>query len=442
MTFWDRRIFLALAVLLVGFHEAGCGDGSPGGGGSEASPLPSRDGGMPDVPDEDEHEDETTMGRLFVASASGGMVKVVDLDEGRVRADALDFGGPARLLAWDKGRHVYGAVASTNRVVVADSGVEIESHGDHHHVHFHPPRLLGARLEGMGLGHVVLYGNPARPESFYLTAFFNGSGEAHILQARSLSASSPNLIRVSTGGPHRGFGIVALGHVFVTRPPSVAGGEVRGITIRSISMPAEVREMSKECINPKSVAANFHGVAFACQEGILCNHRHGSHFHSELEAYPSGMPAVEELKSVHLDGFEYFYGQNERGIVRFDPRDGRREIRQIFMGQVLDFGIDAKAQFLVVLTSDGKVHRRSASSGDPMGEPIMVLSSAWSGDGAKPSIVIAAKRVFVADPRTTKVIEVELERWRRGREFDVGISPASVAVAGVAPNFEEGHDNP
>jgi hypothetical protein len=154
--------------------------------------------------------------RVVVADAKTPVVRVIDLDHGALLA-TYTLAGPARLHRSTAGRYVYAVQQQPGQVAIIDSGVAVESHGDHSDIHISKPRLLPGRLNGPRPSHLNRRGD-------IVAVFFDGDGTAQVIREQDfIEGRTRQVRRIETGAGHHGVAKPVGRQLAITVPPAEAG---------------------------------------------------------------------------------------------------------------------------------------------------------------------------------------------------------------------------
>ena len=153
---------------------------------------------------------EETAYRAIIADHTNGKITVVDAMSGKIIAN-YGVEGPARLKANETGRLVFATQGAQNRVDVIDSGVSVQSHGDHSDVDVKAPRMTGVSITGSKPSHVNM-------DSERVAVFFDGDGQASVVSGESLLSGKAKPSTIKAAAPHHGLAAPLAGFVAVSIP--------------------------------------------------------------------------------------------------------------------------------------------------------------------------------------------------------------------------------
>lgn len=377
------------------------------------------------------HTGEITAGRLLISDRAASTVTVVDLDDPTMQWQ-LAVEAPGRVYAHPNSR--YGYVAIGDEVQILSSGIVLESHGDHYHVEKSNPAVLTAHFHDTLATHFVVHGEDAGRYAVAFDAIEGANSRVHVLQERTLSAGTPQFREVDLGAAFGGVAIAAFGHLIVSHPSG------NGVTVRQIATPdAVARAYDTQCPELMGMAANSHGVFFGCADGLFALEHHVDHFDAERLPTPAGARLTRLRSSPATERIAGQWGQ-DLVIIDVEAASPFRTIDIPAALSVLDFGIAASGEYLVVLTDDGNLHRFDLATGAAAGTPIDVLDG---DDAVPPALALGASYAFVADPSAGHVIQIHLEDWMEEGHFEVGGAPSGLAVLTTSPDYHghAGHDH-
>ncbi|MBX3275887.1 MAG: hypothetical protein KF729_36855 [Sandaracinaceae bacterium] len=448
-----------LGLLAVASALAGCdGDGGTDAGGTDAGA--GEDGAVADAARPEDaaaddagadgavDEEEITLGRLLVASASSDALHVVDLDG--AETFALSLGEPETiraLYAHPSSRYVYAVL--DDEIAILDTGVTLESHGGHFHVDKGAPAVLSDHFHEVSAGFFAVHGEA---NGRFALAFDHGeaSGPSAVtlLQERTLAATVPTSFRRVELERHEGFAIVFAGHLFATLPPA-EGASAGRLTVREVADP-DVVETERPCTSPTGIAANGFAALVACAEHVLVAELHDDHFDYETVAYPASLEGarLSELRAVGMRPWEGgMLGTGEtrvvarwgdRGLAIIQPASPSAIIALPIASPVVDFRPDHAGEHLVVLTADGNLHRFELADGAAAGAPIAI-----AGAGASSRLAVGARDAFVSVPAMNRIVPVEIEHWEAEAPLALPFTPGALVVATISPDAlaHEAHEH-
>jgi hypothetical protein len=391
-------------------------------------PGTAADGGTADGPDPSALT--SSRGRLLVADndPENPRVLVVDLDDGAVVGRFPTLGTARAYSSAPGSGYAYAVQGVPGLVEIFGSGISASPAGG---LVKGAPFALDARFRGPRPVHWVEHDS-------WVVSFNDGDGSFDYLLETTLGTNRTLMQRAATGIAHHGVAVIWHGNVIATHAipdPADATKTVRtGVTIRKLATPDVVVETVGGCPGLHGEAANDHSVAFGCADGILLGQRESGKLAFRKLAHPEGK-AIGTLKAK--DGVPRLIGNlrdaakgYDVGFVVVSHADATPIWTPVDLGaRSLGFLFETVGTRLVVLGGDGTLRLHDPMTGASIGAPLPVVEAYTSGTA--PGLAIGAAAAFVLDPRSGKVIEVDLAGWRVGRTFMVGGQPISAAAFGL-----------
>lgn len=389
-------------------------------------------------------EAEVTRGRLLVADGATAKLTVIDLDDGSTPG-TFTLQGPAAVYTVAEDTLGFGfLVQRANDVTqLVTSGVGFEEHDGHFHIGKQAPALLSSTITGQTPTHFVQHDG-------WATIFNDGDGTADFLQTSQLAIGMVQPRRFATGLAHHGVALVSNGRLLASTPDPVepAPGSARlpiGVSARLASDTARLEGEFADCPRLHGEGTNDTRVAFGCSDGVLVLTWNGTAFTSRKLPNPAGVPATTRVGTVlGAHGLEVFVGNfGADALSIIDPAAGT--LTPVALPTTA-FGFKLfHDEHVIVLTLDGKLHKLDPATGAAQATPLDVIpayASAPTGhDAVRPALALGVDRAYVSDPRSGKVVEVDVEHWEVERTFDVGGAPASLGVVSASPDFGEHHEH-
>jgi hypothetical protein len=373
----------------------------------------------------DGDEAEHSRGRLLVADGVGAAVQVVDLDTHEV-VGRFEVGAGAQVFAGAESLYGWVIAGAPGMARAVRSGIDIESHGDHFHVEKGPPTLLdlgvpaeGARAHAHNDGHASL--------------FAAASGELVYVQERTVSAGGANVVRVDSGAPHRGGGVVALGHVLVTRPTDV-GGEVSpmGVTIRTAADPATVVTTVDDCALAADAAANGSFAVFGCRGAALVVERGAAGLTARTLPLAGG--ATEPVRALRTRaGATTAVGVLGADALALVDVGAGAVTRVPLPAAYRAHAYDLRGERVLVLTADGVLRSLDART---LAEGPTATVIAGGADEAA-ALAVGPDRAYVSDPAAGLLRVVQLDTMSALDPIPVGGRPTGLAAFSLSPDWRD-----
>jgi hypothetical protein len=364
--------------------------------------------------------------RAFVSDFANGKITVVDALTGRAVAH-FGVAGPARLKASFATGLVFAAQGAQDRVDVIDGGVRVTSHGDHSDVDAKPARQLSFAITGAKPSHINI-------DDKRIAAFFDGDGQAAVVDLSRLPTGTAKPALVRTSAPHHGLS-APLGDFLATSIPHPTDAKALPIGL-------DLTDKSGKSIAQSSACPRMHGEArggatsvFGCEDGVLLLRmsRRGGVF--EKVPYPETLPAGRMVRNIAgSDAIASFVGDfGPDGMVVLDPVAKTFQFVQL-PARRMHFTRDAvTGGFAYVVTEDGKVHKLDALTGRITAS--LAVTGAYSMDGggavARPRISASGDKLIVTDPAKAQIHVVDGASMALKHSVAVPGQPFDVVLVGA-----------
>lgn len=398
---------------------------------------------------------EVPKGRLFFTDNDAPVLRVLDLDEGRVTHELAMPKASARLVSLSGGEYLAASLGDeAGTVLFVDTGLVFEEHGDHHDVEKSEPKLLQLKLAGTKPGHVVEgHGRVA--------VFYDGSREPRVdavvelVELAGLEEAKTAAARWRSPGPQHGIAVpFRNGRLLVTtpNPPYVAGEKDASslpIGFRLLDAQGAVLAELDRPDDPDRRCRGYHGHAakgelhlFGCfmkaegewlsDGGLLLVADTESGATSRKIPYPDDRRA----STLAFGGGRWFvanYGKpgDYRAFLRVDPEGpapGPADVMPVAGGQIVcQFALAGDR--LVNLTPDGTLRLYEVESWREVAtRPVVgAFDCAWNA-AMRPELAIAGDRIYVSDPAQGAIHEVSANDLAALRRFEVGGRPTRMAA--------------
>lgn len=362
----------------------------------------------------------------LVVSYDGGL-RVLDATTLDRVAD-LPLDGFLRLNSADDSRHVFVTTAAGFQVL--DAGTWTERHGDHSHHRTAAPRFTGMTFTGSEPGHVV-------PYQSRITLFFDGSGEAKVVDPADLTES--DVPSNDYRAPHAHHGVAVSrsdGSLVITQ-----GDQDRRTGVAVLTRDRQQINSIDNCPGVHGEAAAAGGVlTFGCQDGIVIVR--GNDIQKVTAPDPYGRIGNQrgaETSPIVLGDYKTQQNLPEGTIERprrFSLTDTRTgDLRIIDLPTSYSFRSLARGPRgeAVILGTDGVLYVFDADSGRRIAAHPVI--DAWSEpvqwQQPMPSVTVLGGIAYVSDPAAQTVHAVDLASGRVAAKGDIGVQPVEiVAVAG------------
>jgi hypothetical protein len=381
-----------------------------------------------DISDEGAVEVDEAAPRLVIADGVDPTAQVVDQTTGEVVA-VIELPGVSSV--YGLGRHVLAAVREAGRVEFIDAGTWAEAHGDHANHFVDDPVLLDVGLDADQPTHVVAHDG-------LVAVFDDGDGIVTVLDRARVGDDDAVVTTIDSGAPHHGVAVALEEHGVALISTPVDGEALPdGVAVVDLDSGDEV-ERFDGCPELHGEVSTASAVAFGCADGVLVLEPHGDHWHAVKVDRPTGADGDVRTGTLVAGHDSPFLIGNlgPSSLVRVDLDDATATAIPL-PAEMSSFAVDEHGDRVLVLTVDGQLHRLDPLTGE-IAPSIAVVDpfELPSGHGGSPvpRVTTAGTHAFVTDPTGGRVISVEIADLVVDRTFTVGGAPASVALAGLAPD--------
>ena len=405
------------------------------------------------------HDHAVLRGRLVFADHEKPVVRVLDLDTGEVtHSFDVPKANPGFATA-QGGRFVViktGDDAGTIRFL--DTGLTIESHGDHNDIEKGPVKLTDLVLTGQKPAHVIsghgqlaLFYDGIRPWDGRSTA------KAVLVAINDLAKDKPALTEWPSPGPQHGIVVPLSAGRWLTSVPNPA--YVRGDDRKASSRPDgfEIQQQDKRgwrrlasFNDPAKADAScklYHGHAaaggrhvFGCAEGegggMLILSQNKSGFSARKLAYPDErrISAIKARADAKFMVANYGKAAPYDALLRVDPAAqslSTNDVLPVPGGQpACQFELSGNGKRLANLTPDGKLRiyeiapawKELASF-----EAVPAFDCQYGARTPTPSLAVIGGNAFVSDPLNGRIREYSLDSLKQGLDLPVEGKPANLA---------------
>ena len=324
------------------------------------------------------------------------------------------------------GRHV--TLMTESNVRVLDTGAWTEPHGDHSHSYTAQPALTGVEFDLPQAWHVVAHAG--------MTAIFSDTtGSATVFDPNDLAEGQPDVETIELSEPHHGVAIPLRDGTIV----STDGSEEETRSIVSWSGSGEEVARTDAC-------PGVHGEAAAAADRLAFGCTGGAVVYSDGEFTAVPAPDAEasidtasgtEASPVVLMNYQVEGAPEDADgptrVALLDTAAGSMSIVELpvpYSWTTLGRGPEGEA---LILGTDGMLRVLDPESGTIIGEvsvvPAWELPEKW--DDPRPSIAVLDDRVWVADPRTSRLTVVDIDTREVLEEQEIDVQPTGVlAVTG------------
>lgn len=362
-----------------------------------------------------------TAHRLLVADARSPVVYVVDLDKGAV-ISTLKVTGQARLEPSVTARYAYVVQNQSNEIAVIDTGIAIESHGDHADIRLTSPKLLPLKLRGPRPSHIT-------HDNSRVAAFFDGDGSARVFQEKDLGQSSDKqMLRVATSGGHHGVAL-PLGRHLAVSVPSPDGGLPAAVELRD-AKDAVLRRI--ECPRLHGEAHTGRYAAFGCENGVALYDTGTGTFSGRHVPYPDSLPSGRMIRTLFgAAGFALFTGDfGPDAMVLVDPTKDAFRLVQL-PARRMHFQLHPDpGDKLYVIVEDGTLLSINALTGDVLAKSQATGRYSMEAGVVRPRIAATGPYVVVSDPAAGEVVVLDSTTLAERRRVKLKGAPSDILAVG------------
>jgi hypothetical protein len=408
------------------------------------------------------HDHAALRGRLVFADHEKPVVRVLDLDTGEVtHSFDLPRANPG-FAGVEGGRYVViktGDEAGTIRIL--DTGLAIESHGDHVDIDKSEVKLLDLVVTGDKPAHVI--SGKGR-----LALFYDGhrpwerksEARAVLFPIDKLGSASAKPVTWTSPAPQHGIAVPLGGRNWLMSlpNPTYAKGEDRAASSRPdgfevLEQPRDSNGKWKRLADfnipdrPDASCKLFHGYAasggrhvFGCAEGpeggmlVLSRSGKGKWSGSRLN-YPDNR-RVSSIKA--RDGARFMVGNYGAkapydALLRIDPEASAlaaTDIHPVPGGQAAcQFELSGKGDRLANLTADGRLRIYEIATWRELAsfEAVAGFDCQYGARTPTPNLAVIGASAFVSDPGNGRIREYRLDTLKQGLDMPVGGMPANLA---------------
>jgi hypothetical protein len=374
--------------------------------------------------------DDDHLYRLIVADAEAPRIHVLDT-EGEGMAQAMEVASPARLHLGPDGRHAFTVSRAAGQVLVIDTGLVEEDHGDHSAMVLEAPSLLPA----MASGDTPVHFNMSESR---VAVFWDGSGLATIHDAAAAAGGDlAPLATFDTGAPHHGVAVPVGDHTI-----SSLGPDGEGLPDVLAVLGPDMEEISRiDCLNLHGEGKAGGFVALACEDGVAIFDTSVTPPAGRFVAYPGEVPAEGMIRTLlsPRDTMALVGNWGQTHVAIFDPSSDTGDfVFAELPAPRMAWGLDETGMEGFAILADGRLVRFSALTGRILGEAEGVTGAYSMERGVvRPMLSVANDRVAVSDPAAGQVVLVDGEALKIATRLDLGGMPQSLLL--LAAEAEHDH---
>jgi hypothetical protein len=357
-----------------------------------------------------------TITRLVISDAQTGALTVLDANDGKVLST---FGTPSanpNVVASSSGRWVFAVNTTANRVTVLDTGLRLEDHGDHADLVAGPPFVRGTVITGR------------RPIDFWAqdgraTVHNDDDGTLAVFDDERLEHTL-DFTEIRGAGTGHNNAVVLGDSVLLSL--ALAG------RITAYRLDGSTLTSFEGCPGTHGWTTRAGVAAAGCMDGVMLISGSGASLTARRVAEPAGSPETARVSTLtsHRDN-PILAGNFGLGLAFIDPDAETLRVMALPANPV-KFLFDERGEQLIVLTLDGMVHQVHPASGQIVASAAAV-SPMRTGDGAPPtaSMAVGPRSIYVTDPQTGELVELDLARLTVARRVTLGGQPRNIAIVSM-----------
>lgn len=352
-------------------------------------------------------DDEAIAWRIFVADHTSPTVTAIDLNAPDQRW-TFDVAGPAKLYPSESKALVVAVQSDNEQVDFLNSGLTLDSHGDHADIEVSEPTHIGT-VEGPRPFHVVNH-------SGTVAITFDKGGYASVLGENAIVTGDLAEQKIPMNVAHHGF-VANMGDYFIssvaTEEPMEEGKAPPRIGIGSFAADGAPLGETHTCTDLHGEAFSGNFLLAGCNEGVIAHDTTGGPDAYTMLPYPADFPEDSTGFLLGANAMQIFLGDYDgTSVVIIDPTTEPYFTRVELPFREVDFVLDpAKPQFAYILTEDGSLHRLNILSAEI--EQSAQITQPYSMDGhwrdPRPRLAMADDRLILTDPleATLRVVDTE-----------------------------------
>jgi len=369
--------------------------------------------------------------RLFIADHDRPIIQAVDVESGAV-LKKFDIANYASLSTSESGKLVFAVQREADEVHIINSGIALESHGDHRDIKISDPELMKLSLKGKAPGHLVSHDD-------HIAAFFDREDEFQILHESALLRGEDHILKFSNGTGHHGVAVGLRQHILVSVPNLQAERKPDALPprygLRVIDVKGNEVQAAVPCTGLHGEATSGQLVAFGCVEGVLIATENGNNAPSlEMLEYDPDFPEGRVSFIRGAKAMQFFLGDyGERQLVLIEPGSDEPFYLLDLPTRHVDYILDpANPQRAYVFTEDGQLHlvdvlRREIVKSAKLTEPYS-MDGHWRDP--RPRLALAGKLVALSDPKQGLVRLIDSDDLQESRTIAIEGQPFDIVAVG------------
>jgi hypothetical protein len=369
-------------------------------------------------------EGPVSAARLVVVDAVAATLTVLDAATDERLASFATPGRIGNVVSSPSGRWVYATHSDANRVTILDSGLRLESHGDHADL------IVGAPYVRATL-------NPGRkPIDFWTgngmaTVHNDDDGTLAILDERVLEISI-EVTKLKGAGTGHNNAVVLEDTVLLSHVPSA---KVSAYALAD----GKLVETFESCPGAHGwTTRGTTAAAVGCTDGVMLFSKSGGVVTMQKIGEPAGSPDNARVSyTASHPAHELIVGNFGQGVAVIRP--GAAELQPVpLSANPIRFAFTRDGQQVIVLTLDGQLHAFDPAAGRVLWSTQAVAPVDTTVAGApRPMLAVGESVTYVSDPPDGRIVKIDLTDGQPvGAPIAVGGTPTLIVLVHLA-----GHDD-
>ncbi|UTF61800.1 hypothetical protein [Gilvimarinus sp. DA14] len=426
-----------LSAIFLALMLSACGD-------SETN-IYAQDVAEPEEEHDHDHDEETSAARLLLVEEGTEMVHIFEAGDGD---EVAELSLPAPIgYAYPVPGYRYAAFVhrDDNWVSFVDGGVWVEDHGDHDHPYAEAPAIQDFYLDGVKPTHytfndeqvAVFYDGNSETGDVAGVATFDSAAVAENGMAATLNFDTYMHGAAQVRGEH------LLATIRDADSASTLPDKVGLYHLHDTEYELET-VFSETCPGLHGSAQNEDQIFFGCTDGVLVIDESADFAATKVAngtALAEGVRVGSLRAHHHVDEV---IGIASGGLVRVVP--GSDELQPMpeplhEEDTVVASDFAADGEFFVALTSEGALVVLDSHDWGIHGELSVTDASALGeGQGLKLIVPPAGHHVYVLNPGSQSLVEVDIEALAADEPWSLEFTPSAGVWLGYASE-EEAHDH-
>lgn len=393
------------------------------------------------------------LARLFVADATNAALSVIDLETGTVLTNHFALGSRAILSASPSSRYCLAVALDADQAELFDSGIYVENHGDHWHYYKEPPRRMNIPLNGDNPVHAVAVGE-------WFTLHWDLTGRVDLFNEHQLAAQGDAYRPASImAGAQHGSGVPIGTNLFfaISKPNPLYPDPVPnplpvGVDIWDLQTSNRVYTVTG-FNNMHGEAGNSRVAAFGFTEGVLLLWHSTNGWTHFMVTNPPSMPPQYRIGALRgHESLDHFFGlafnrEDAGDLFLVNVTNLTMELVSLPTNSfAVAYEISADGNYFDLVLANGDFVRLNARTAEVIGtRPGLIAPSTNPRNHGQfhPGVASGLGRIYVSDPASQQVIELDGTTLQTLRVFGLPGMPAKITMHGVLvpPEHEHEHEH-